>query len=423
MWQRNASQTVREALEDTRVVFLAGPRQCGKSTLAQGIATSLGGRYLTLDDAAVYDQARADPMAFVAGARDERLIIDEAQRLPELFHAIKRNVDSDPRPGRFLLTGSANFLALPRVSESLAGRVEVVPLATLSQGEIEGVRERFADALFGDQDPALSPSALNRDDYLRRAVTGGYPEVVTRSGPGRRARWFGSYLTTLIQRDLRDIAAIDHTAAIPGLLRLLAARTAGLANVLDISRDARLPNTTLTRYLGMLEALYLFEPLRPWSPNLTTRLARSPKLFLSDSGLTAYLTDATAERAARQPETAGPLLEAFALGEIRRQLSWSDRQPSVFFFRTRQGEEVDIVLEQRDGTVAGIEIKAAARIQPSDLRGLQFLRDRLGARFVRGIVLYTGEQVLPAGDRLWAMPMEALWRWQADHITHSTVEI
>lgn len=423
MWQRNASQTVREALEDTRVVFLAGPRQCGKSTLAQGIATSLGGRYLTLDDAAVYDQARADPMAFVAGARDERLIIDEAQRLPELFHAIKRNVDSDPRPGRFLLTGSANFLALPRVSESLAGRVEVVPLATLSQGEIEGVRERFADALFGDQDPALSPSALNRDDYLRRAVTGGYPEVVTRSGPGRRARWFGSYLTTLIQRDLRDIAAIDHTAAIPGLLRLLAARTAGLANVLDISRDARLPNTTLTRYLGMLEALYLFEPLRPWSANLTTRLARSPKLFLSDSGLTAYLTDATAERAARQPETAGPLLEAFALGEIRRQLSWSDRQPSVFFFRTRQGEEVDIVLEQRDGTVAGIAIKAAARIQPSDLRGLQFLRDRLGARFVRGIVLYTGEQVLPAGDRLWAMPMEALWRWQADHITHSTVEI
>jgi predicted AAA+ superfamily ATPase len=423
MWARHAEANVRAALEDTRVVFLAGPRQCGKSTLAQALGASLGGRYLTLDDAAVFDQARADPMAFVAQARDERLIIDEAQRLPELFNAIKRDVDADPRPGRFLLTGSANFLALPRVSESLAGRVEVVPLATLSQGEIGGGREGFIDALFDGPDPALGPSDLNRDGYLRRAVTGGYPEVVGRAGPGRRARWFGSYLTTLIQRDLRDIAAIDHTAAIPGLLRLLAARTAGLANVLDLSRDAGLANTTLSRYLAILEALYLLEPLRPWSANLTTRLARSPKLYLSDSGLTAYLTGATEERAARQPEIAGPLLEAFVLGEVRRQASWNEGQPSVWFLRTQKGDGVDIVLEQRDGRVAGIEVKSAARLDRHDTRGLAFLRDRLGERFARGVVLYSGQQTLPAGDRLWAMPIDALWRWGAVQIPHAVGEI
>lgn len=410
MWRRNAESSVRAALEDTRVVFLAGPRQCGKSTLAQAIAATLGGRYLTLDDAAVFDQARADPMAFVAQARDQRLIIDEAQRLPELFHAIKRDVDADPRPGRFLLTGSANFLALPRISESLAGRIEVIPLASLSQGELEGVREGFVDALFANDAPGLAPSPLHRDDYIRRAITGGYPEVLGRSGPARRARWFGSYLTTLIQRDLRDVASIDHTAAIPGLLRLLAARTAGLANVLDISRELHLPNTTLTRYLGILEALYLLEPLRPWSPNLNTRLTRSPKLFLTDTGLVAYLTDATEERAARFPEVAGPLLEAFALGEVRRQATWSDSQPTAWFFRTHTGTEVDIVLEQRDGRVAAIEVKAAARLDQRDTRGLQFLREKLKDRFVRGVVLYTGEQVLPAGDRLWAMPIDALWR-------------
>jgi predicted AAA+ superfamily ATPase len=413
MWRRNAESAVRAALDDTRVVFLAGPRQCGKSTLAQAIAATLGGRYLTLDDAAVFDQARADPNAFVAQARDQRLIIDEAQRLPELFHAIKRNVDTDPRPGRFLLTGSANFLVLPRISESLAGRVEVISLATLSQGELEGVREGFVDALFDRDDPGLPPSLLHRDDYIRRAISGGYPEVLGRAGPARRARWFGSYLTTLIQRDLRDVAAIDHTAAIPALLRLLAARTAGLANVLDISRELRLPNTTLTRYLGILEALYLLEPLRPWSPNLNTRLTRSPKLFLTDTGLSAYLTDATEERAARHPEVAGPLLEAFALGEVRRQASWSENQPTLWFFRTHAGIEVDIVLEQRDGRIAAIEVKAAARLDQRDTRGLEFLREKLKDRFVRGIVLYTGEQVLPAGERIWAMPIDALWRWRS----------
>lgn len=411
MWRRNAEQVVRDALQDTRVVFIAGPRQCGKSTLARAIASGLGGRYLTLDDAAVFDQARADPAAFVAQARDERLVIDEAQRLPELFNAIKREVDTDPRPGRFLLTGSANFLALPRISESLAGRVEVVPLATLSQGELARVREGFVDAIFRDDDPTLPPSTLHRDDYLQAAIAGGYPEVLGRASPARRARWFGSYVTTLIQRDLRDISAIDHTAAIPGLLRLLAARTAGLANVLDISRDLRIPNTTLTRYLAILEALYLLEPLRPWSANLSARLIRSPRLFLTDTGLVAYLTDATAERAARHPEVAGPLLEALALGEVRRQVTWSDGQPTVWFFRTHGGVEVDIVLEQRDGRIAGIEVKAASRIDSRDTRGLAFLRDRLGGRFVRGVVLYTGEQVLPAGERLWAMPIDALWRW------------
>jgi len=411
MYRRNAEVEVAAALADTRVVFIAGPRQCGKSTLAQAFAAN-GREYLSLDDPAVLDQARADPMAFAARASHHPLAIDEVQRLPELFPAIKLNVDRDPRPGRFLLTGSANYPALPRVHESLAGRIEVVPLGPLSQGEVEGVRECFIDRLFGEDDPDLPPSTLGRDAYITRAATGGYPELLARSG-GRRSRWFASYVDSLIQRDLRDIASVEHVVAVPGLLRLVAARSGDLANVLNISRDLQLPNSTVKRYLSLLEVLYLLQPLRPWSANLSTRLTRSPKFYLADPGLTAYLVDAVETRVARYPELAGTLVEAFVVAEVRRQLAWSDLRPTTWFFRTQSGVEVDLLLEARDGRVAAIEVKAAARLERRDTRGLEFLREHLGDRFVRGLVLYTGQHTLPAGDRTWVMPIDALWRWGA----------
>ncbi|HMO53836.1 MAG TPA: ATP-binding protein, partial [Tepidiformaceae bacterium] len=391
---------------------IAGPRQCGKSTLALSVADD-DREYLSLDDPTVLDQARADPMAFASRASTRSLIIDEVQRLPELFPAIKRNVDTDQRPGRFLLTGSANYLALPSISESLAGRIEVVQLGPLTQGEIEGVREGFTEAVFDDPDPLLPASTLRRDDYIARAFAGGFPELLSRAGQARRTRWFASYVASLIQRDLRDIANVEHAVAVPGLLRLIAARSGNLANVLEISRDVQLPNTTLKRYLSLLEVLYLLEPLRPWSANLSTRLTRSPKFYLNDPGLTSYLVDAVPNRVARYPELAGQLLEAFAVSEVRRQLSWNDYRPSISFFRTQTGAEVDIILEGRDGRVVGIEVKAGARLDRRDTRGLEFLREHLGPTFIRGIVLYTGEHVLPAGERIWAMPMDALWRWGA----------
>lgn len=412
MYRRNCEIELRAALADTRVVFIAGPRQCGKSTLALSIAGD-DRDYLSLDDASVIDQARSDPMAFAARASARPVIIDEVQRLPELFPAIKRAVDLDGRPGRFLLTGSANYLTLPTVSESLAGRVQVVHLGPLTQGEIEGVTEGFLSAAFADAPPSLPASRLRRDDYLKRAFAGGFPELLSRSGQARRDRWFASYVSSLIQRDLRDIANIEHAVAVPTLLRLLAARSGNLANVLEISRELGIPNTTLNRYLSLLEIIFLLAPLRPWSANLSTRLTRSPKFYLVDPGLTAHLVDADPDRLARYPELAGSLLEAFVVSEIRRQVSWDEDQPFVMYFRTHTGAEVDVLLEQRDGRVVGIEVKAAARLDKRDTRGLELLREHLGPKFIRGIVLYSGEHVLPAGERIWAMPIDSLWRWGA----------
>ena len=274
------------------------------------------------------------------------------------------------------------------------------------------MRECFVDRLFGEDDPDLPPSNLARDAYITRAATGGYPELLARSG-ARRTRWFASYVDSLIQRDLRDIANVEHVVAVPGLLRLVAARSGDLANVLNISRDLQLPNSTVKRYLSLLEVLYLLQPLRPWSANFSTRLTRSPKFYLADPGLTAYLVDAVETRVARYPELAGTLVEAFVVAEVRRQLAWSDLRPTTWFFRTQSGVEVDLLLEARDGRVAAIEVKAAARIERRDTRGLEFLREHLGERFVRGVVLYTGQHTLPAGDRTWAMPIDALWRWGA----------
>ncbi|MEO8539654.1 MAG: ATP-binding protein [bacterium] len=413
MYGRNSDVSVDEALADTRVVYLAGPRQCGKSTLAQVIAEQRDGAYLTLDDPATFDQARADPTAFVARSDSRLLIVDEAQRLPDLFLAVKRNVDRDGRPGRILLTGSANYLTMPQVSESLAGRVEIVSLGTLSQGEIEGTREGFVDAAFDEAlTPALPPSSLRRDDYVRRALAGGYPEALGRT-ISRRNRWFDSYITTLVQRDVRDLASVEHISQLPTLLRLVAARTANLANVAEISRELRMPVATLNRYLALFETLFLLSPLRAWSANLTSRLVKSPKFFLNDTGLAAYLVEATPDRVGRFPELAGAMLEAFVVGEVRKQITWSDLRPAPMHFRTSTGTEVDLVLEARDGRVVGVEVKAGSRIDRRDTRGLEALRDQLGDRFVRGIVLYTGEEVLPAGPKLTLMPIDSLWRWNA----------
>lgn len=411
MHRRNIEQLVHAALADTRVVYLAGPRQCGKSTLARAIAETTDRRYLTFDDPLTLDLARSDPTGFARQASQHPLVIDEAQRLPELLLAIKRVVDEENRPGRYLLTGSANFLALPQVADSLAGRVEILTLGTLSQGELAGTRERFIDALFGGELPGgLAPSSLTRADYLRRAEVGGYPEVVGRPLPARRRRWFASYIDTIVRRDLRDISAVEHLAAVPALLRLLAARVGSVANVAGLAQDLHLPNSTVTRYLRHLETLFLVAPLPAWSTNLSKRLTRSPKFYLADSGLTAALAEASAERVSRVPELAGLLLEAFVVGEVRKQATWSEAAPAVAYLRTYGGLEVDLVIEAPDGRVAALEVKAASRPERRDFRGLATLRDELGSRFVAGAVLSPAPQPLPAGERLWALPIDALWR-------------
>ena len=417
MWQRHILPRLRQALGDTPVVLVQGARQTGKSTLVQWLAEKgLGrGRYLTLDDPGVLAAASSDPLGFVAGLSDaERpVILDEVQRAPGLFPAIKLAVDRAREPGSFLLTGSANVLLAPKISESLAGRMEMLQLMPLSQGEIDGRREVFIDDVFDPDRSAAKLASESREQLVDRMLRGGYPEVVARKDPRRRASWFGSYLDTVLQRDVRDMAQIEGLTKLPRLLALLAARATGLFNVSDIARLADIPNTTLRRYLTLLEMTFLIHLLPAWSTTLRARLVKSPKLMIGDSGLMAHLQGLSEARLRQQPNAMGPFLENFAAMEIIKQATWSERRVSVFHFRAHKGDEVDLVLEDSSGEIVGVEVKASGTITSSDFKGLRFLQDSIGARFRRGVVLYTGEEAIPFGERLEALPVSALWQPRA----------
>ncbi len=409
MFRRNIGPSLLEALADTPVVLLNGARQTGKSTLAQQVTMrEHPAPYLSLDDAATLSAARADPPGFLAGI-DGSAVIDEIQRAPELFPAIKVVVDRDRQPGTFLLTGSADVLLLPRLSESLAGST----LWPLSQGEIRGVIEGCVDALFAENLPRMPASSESRPTLVRQALIGGYPEAVRRTSEARRRAWFGSYVTTILERDVRDLANIEGLTELPRLLSLLAARAPSLLNFAELSRSSALPQSTLKRYMTLLEATFLLQSLPAWSGNLSRRLVRSPKVLLNDTGLAAYLLGLSEQRLNTDPRLAGPLLENFVVMELRKQASWSHTQPNFFHMRTHTGQEVDIVLEATDGRVVGIEVKASATVGPGDFKALRALAADIGSRFQRGVVMYTGRESLPFGPRLQALPVDALWRLAA----------
>ena len=408
MIQRNIQAAVRRAMADTPVVLLNGARQTGKTTLAQELATAPGSQYFTLDDAATLALAAGDPAGFIRNLTGP-VVIDEIQKAPELFPAIKRAVDQHRQPGRFLLTGSANVMTLPRLSESLAGRMEIIPLFPFSAGELAGQREGFVQRLFNGT--LAKPKANSANDNLpARLVRGGYPEAVQRKADDRRAAWFAAYISTILQRDVRELARVDGLHALPNLLNLLAARTSGLLNLADVGRDASLPHTTLTRYLALLETVFLVHRLPAWSPNLGKRLVKAAKLHLVDTGLACHLVGTDAQRLSADRSLLGRMLETFVVGELRKQLSWADPHTTLYHFRTAAGAEVDVLLEKADGTVAGVEVKASATVAASDFAALKELRDQLGKRFRAGVVLYTGDQVIPFGDKLWLVPLPALWR-------------
>lgn len=403
---RFAERAVRAALADTRVVVINGARQVGKSTLAAQVVPTPD-RTLTLDDEVTLRAARADPVGFVQ--HEGLLFIDEVQRVPELLLAIKADVDRHPLPGRYLLTGSAQILSLPRLADSLAGRMEIIELRPLSQGEQRRHREGFVDDLLaGITNPAVS-SDLLKQDYLELAVRGGFPEAVKRDAPIRRSRWFDAYVATLVQRDIADLADIERATDLPRILRLVAARTANVLNVDGMARDAGVPPSTLRRYLALLETAFMIERVPAWSTSRTTRVVHSPKLFVSDSGMAAHLLGASVARLCRPGQDAGPLLETFVMMELQRQAGWSEERATIHHLRTRHGVEVDVVLETPDGRIAGIEVKAGATVRSEDFKGLRYLQDKAGERFVSGVVLYTGSQPLPFGQDLWALPMSSLW--------------
>lgn len=418
MYDRAIQPRLRAALADSPVVLLHGARQTGKTTLIRDLldhdqSKRVSRRYLTLDTAAVLAAATGDPEGFISGL-DGPVAIDEIQRAPELFRAIKASVDQDRRPGRFLLTGSANMLALPRLSESLAGRIDITPLWPLSQSEIEGAAskrpgESFIDRAFGRAfGVGADSSRSTRRAILGRVSRGGYPEAITRKDPDRRAAWYDSYITTILQRDVKELSSIEDLGSLPRLLRLLATRPGSLLNFADLSRSVGLPQTTLKRYFTVLESTFLVHLVPPWSTNLGTRLVKSPKVHLIDTGLACALVG--------QPDLEddspliGPMLESFVVTELLKQASWSRTRAELLHFRTQTGREVDIVLEDRKGRLVGIEVKASASVDGSDFAGLRTLAEMAPGRLVRGIVLHTGAEMVPFGKNLVAAPATMLWK-------------
>ncbi|MDD2308765.1 MAG: ATP-binding protein [Desulfuromonadaceae bacterium] len=409
MITRNITPKIIEALSDTPVVMLNGARQTGKSTLAKAIINQKHiERYVTLDDATVLAAAKHDPVGFLSGL-GESVVIDEIQRAPELFVAIKADVDQNRKPGRYLLTGSANVLLLPRLSESLAGRMEIFTLWPLSQGEFSGLRERFIDTLFSENVPTqVLNSGDNDATLIERAIRGGYPEAAARTSESRRRAWFESYITTILQRDVRDIANIDGLAAMPRLLAMLATRSPSLLNYSELSRTTGLPQSTLKRYMSLFETIFLIDHLPAWYSNLGKRLFKTSKLIMSDTGLLTTLLAVDAVRLENTP-LCGAVVENFVIMELKKQISWSDTKPAMLHFRTQAGQEVDVVLEDRAGRIIGIEIKSAKSVRGHDFRGLQSLAEASGKQFLRGIVLYGGSDIVSFGSNLLAMPISSLW--------------
>lgn len=371
-------------------------------------ASEYPARYLTFDDAAVLAAAKHDPPGFVRSLAGPT-VIDEAQRVPELFPAIKVAVGGDPRPGHFLLTGSADILHLPRISESLAGRMEIFTLWPLSQGELCGVTEHFLDRLFAKQPRFPEPSPEPRSTLLGRLLQGGYPAIVRRPSEVRKKTWMASYVTAVLQRDVRDISNVEDLTAMPRLLALLASRAGSLLNFADLARAVTIPQSTLKRYFALLEATFLVRLVPAWSTNLAKRLVKSPKLYLNDTGLMSYLLGLSEERLLEAPILFGPLLENFVAMELMKQSGWSKVRAELFHFRMPTGQDVDFLLENDSGEIAGIEVKSASTVASSDFKGLRSLAELCGSRFRCGVVLYLGDHSLAFGDRLFALPLNTLW--------------
>jgi hypothetical protein len=404
---RFAAARLEEALADSPVVLIHGPRQCGKTTLARMVGKPRGYRYFSFDDEVALAAARADPTGFV-GDLPERTILDEVQRVPELFPALKLAIERRRTPGRFLLTGSTNVLLVPQLSESLAGRMEILRLHPLGQGELRGRQPRFLDAIFAGRIKTRRFDRLGAG-LAERVAAGGYPAALARSSQRRRAAWYRDYIEALVQRDVRDLARIRSLDLLPRLLTLAAGQTARLLNVSDLAAPFQASRPTIREYVTLLERLFLIEELPPWHTNRLSRLVKTPKLHLGDAGLASALLGLDSGALARDRQAFGQLLESFVYQELRREASWAEDEFRFHHFRDRDGAEVDIVVERGAREVTGIEVKAAASVRAEDFRGLKRLKDAAGARFAAGAVLYDGETSASFGNGLFAVPIRMLW--------------
>ncbi|MXW96263.1 MAG: ATP-binding protein [Acidimicrobiaceae bacterium] len=412
--ERHIRPRVSEALDAFRTVVVHGARQSGKTTLAQEVVAERGGTYATLDDEQTRLAALEDPYTFLMEQRHP-LAIDEIQLGgDQLVRAVKMAVDSDPARGRFLLTGSTDFLSVPTISESLAGRAAILRLWPLSEAEVEGASGRGFLDWFETGVEVGGSSSLSRSDYLAMVCRGGFPEAVGLAGAARRL-WFESYVESVLSRDVAALVDVRSADSLRTLLRLAAARTATELNVADWCSQLGIDRSTLEAYLGWLRMVFLVHELPAWGRSLTARAIRRAKLLVADTGLAAVLCNLDAE--ALRPATAtagGALLETFAANELARQLSAGDVPIQLHHYRDRSDREIDLVMERADGAVVALEIKLTASPGPGHLKHLAWMRDRLDAAspgtFRSGVLLHTGDRSLRVGDRLYSAPLDALWR-------------
>jgi uncharacterized protein len=408
---RGIEHELRDVLSVSRAAAITGPRQAGKSTLARQLQTAgVVPNYYSLDDEALRNAAGADPDGFVLSLA-RPAVIDEVQRAPELMLAVKQILDADRTPGQFLLTGSADLTTAKIVADALPGRVEYVNLWPLSQAEIVGRRPSIIDALLAGIPPEVSGAPKGRAASTAVVLAGGFPDARTRT-QRQRARYFRSYLQTVLGRDLPEIGEVRiDSSKLDQLLRLLAARTSGTVNYAALGRTLGLDDKTVKAHAQLLTQLFLLYRLPPFSINLGARQVKTPKLFLTDTGMAASLVgiDESRYAAPDQGSIAGMLYETFVLMELVKQATWSTTPVELFFYRDTEKREVDFVIESASGDIVGLEAKSAATASTSDARGLSLLREKLGTRFKSGIIVYSGEHTLPIGERIWAVPISGLW--------------
>lgn len=417
---RRTTAVVARRMAVEPVVALHGPRAVGKSTTLHEIAREHAVPIVDLDRPELREAVAADPAAFVAGS--SLVCVDEFQKAPIVLDAIKAELNSDLRPGRFLITGSTRFDALPQAAQALTGRVHIVRLLPFSQGEIDGVEENFVRVAI--EDPSLLLSATRsgaiggsatRHEYVERVCRGGMPLAIGRSGADRD-RWFDDYIRVSLERDVAELARIRRKAKLPPLLARLAGQTAQSLNMSLVARSVGLDPATAENYTKLLEDLFLLRRLPAWGRTLRSRATSAPKLHVLDSGVAAHLLRLTPDRLARLDSAAltefGHLLETFVVGEIIKQVTWLDNTVDVGHWRTRDGDEVDLVLERRDGGVIGIEVKAGSRVTQRDGRGLRKLRDLCGDSFAGGIVLTTGNLAYNLDSTIAVLPIDRLWKPQ-----------
>jgi predicted AAA+ superfamily ATPase len=406
LYPRRIEPRLAEALQDTPVVLLAGPRQAGKTTLVRQISDRLGMRYLTLDDELTRLSAREDPVGIIRNL--DRAVIDEIQRAPELILAIKKSVDEDRRPGRFLLTGSANLMMLPAVADSLAGRMETLSLLPLLQSEIESHSGNWVDSAFkGDilrPDPSSTPN-----DLIERVLHGGYPEAISRTSAKRRVAWARQYIDALIQRDVREVANIEKIDQLPRFLHALAQTAGQMCNYTQLGGAVGLDGKTASRYISAFEQMYLVKRIDVWSRNRLNRVIKTPKLQFIDSGLLSTELNLTAEEIQQDRTRFGFVLESFVFAELLKHIATADNSYHLMYYRDADKYEVDFVIENSVGNLVCVEVKATATVKESDLRGLKKLANVAGKQFQMGVLLYDGMKMMPLGDRIWAAPLSSLW--------------